>query len=106
MQGSKPPRGVKCGRTQALPVHQTSALVVQSRTRRDLEMQIEDMGGHLNAYTSREMTCYYAKVFKRDVPAAVDILSDILQKSNLDESSITHERNVILREMQEVKSPG
>lgn len=62
------------------------------------------MGAHLNAYTSREMTCYYAKVFNKDVPKAVEILSDILQKSNLDEQSINRERDVILREMQEVGS--
>ena len=59
-------------------------------------------GGHLNAYTSREMTCYYARVFKDDVPKAVEILSDILQESNLDAAAIDRERNVILREMQEV----
>jgi len=34
----------------------------QSRSVRQLEVEIEDMGGHLNAYTSRETTCYYAKV--------------------------------------------
>ena len=78
--------------------------VLQSRSVRELEVEIEDMGGHLNAYTSREMTCYYAKVFKTDIPAAVDILSDILQKSNLDENAINRERDVILREMQEVCS--
>ena len=61
------------------------------------------MGGHLNAYTSREMTCYYAKVFKADVPQAVDILSDILQNSRLEESAIQRERDVILREMQEAR---
>ena len=44
-------------------------------------MEIENMGGHLNAYTSREQTVYYAKVFKQDVPQAMDILSDILQNS-------------------------
>ena len=60
------------------------------------------MGGHLNAYTSREITCYYAKVLKKDVGRAVDILSDILQHSNLDEAAIERERSVILREMQEV----
>lgn len=62
------------------------------------------MGGHLNAYTSREITCYYAKVLKGDVPKAVQILSDILQNSDLDEQAIERERNVILREMQEVRS--
>jgi processing peptidase subunit beta len=60
------------------------------------------MGGHLNAYTSREQTVYYAKVFKNDVPQAMNILSDILQNSKLDEDAITRERDVILREMEEV----
>ena len=48
------------------------------------------------------MTCYFAKVFKKDVPKAVEILSDILQDSNLDAAAIERERSVILREMQEV----
>lgn len=60
------------------------------------------MGGHLNAYTSREQTVYYAKVFKNDVPKAVEILADILQNSLLDEGAITRERDVILRESVEV----
>lgn len=79
-------------------------LVLQSRNVRQLEVEIEDMGGHLNAYTSRETTCYYAKVFKADVPKAMDILSDILQNSRLEESAIQRERDVILREMQEARS--
>lgn len=65
-------------------------------------MEIENLGAHLNAYTSREQTCYYAKVLKDDVPKAVDILSDILQNSSLENHAIERERNVILREMQEV----
>jgi len=72
------------------------------RTQQQLEMEIENMGGHLNAYTSREQTVYYAKVFKKDVPKAMDILSDILQNSKLDEAAIERERDVILREMEEV----
>ncbi|EIE25550.1 putative mitochondrial processing peptidase [Coccomyxa subellipsoidea C-169] len=75
----------------------------KSRTTQQLEVEIENMGGHLNAYTSREITCYYAKVLKGDVPKAVEILSDILQNSDLDEQAIERERNVILREMQEVE---
>jgi processing peptidase subunit beta len=64
---------------------------------------VENMGGHLNAYTSREQTAYYAKVFKKDIPKAVDILSDILQNSTLDEKNIERERDVILREQEEVE---
>merc|ERR1712093_713401 len=50
-----------------------------NRTQQQLELEIENMGGHLNAYTSRENTVYYAKAFNADVPATVNILSDILQ---------------------------
>src|SRR6202043_934556 len=46
--------------------------------------EIEAVGGHLNAYTSRESTAYYAKVLKEDTALAVDILSDILQHSTFD----------------------
>ena len=73
------------------------------RTTSGLEEEIENMGGHLNAYTSREQTTYYAKVFKKDVPKAVDILQDILQNSSLDKAHVERERGVILREMEEVE---
>ena len=73
-----------------------------SRTKTDLEVQVENMGGHLNAYTSREQTVYYAKVLKQDVGAAVDLLADMLTGSKYDESAIETERGVILRELEEV----
>ena len=60
------------------------------------------MGGHLNAYTSRENTVYYAKCFNSDVPASVNILSDILQNSKLEPPAIERERDTILREQEEV----
>ena len=74
----------------------------KTRSQTQLEIEIENMGGHLNAYTSREQTAYYAKVFKSDVPKAMEILSDILQNSLLNEDAINRERDVILREMEEV----
>ncbi|KAF2006769.1 hypothetical protein P154DRAFT_615462 [Amniculicola lignicola CBS 123094] len=74
----------------------------QKRTQQQLELEIENMGGHLNAYTSRENTVYYAKAFNADVPATVDILSDILQNSKLEPTAIERERDVILREQEEV----
>lgn len=61
------------------------------------------MGAHLNAYTSREQTAYFAKVFKKDLPKAIEILSDILQNSQFDERHIERERGVILREQEEVE---
>lgn len=72
------------------------------RTKVQLEEEIENIGGVLNAYTSREQTVYYAKVFKKDVPQAVDILSDILLNSKFDPDAIQSERSTILREMEEV----
>jgi len=75
-----------------------------SRSQRQIEIEIENMGGSLDAFTSREQTVYYAHVFKKDVPRAVEILSDILTKSKFDKADIENERSVILREMEEVES--
>jgi len=72
------------------------------RTREQLEMEVENIGGHLNAYTSREQTVYFAQVLKQDLEQATDILSDILTNSVLDSSSIENERSVILQEMENV----
>lgn len=74
------------------------------RSQTDLELEVENMGAHLNAYTSREQTVFYAKCLSKDVPKAVEILGDIIQNSKLGESEIERERSVILREMQEVES--
>lgn len=75
----------------------------KTRTTKGLEEEVENLGAHLNAYTSREQTTYYAKVLKGDVPKAVDILSDILQNSSLQEHAVERERSVILREMEEIE---
>ncbi|MEM7654124.1 MAG: insulinase family protein, partial [Pseudomonadota bacterium] len=45
------------------------------RSARAIAEEIEAVGGHLNAYTAREQTAYYAKILKADAPLAVDILS-------------------------------
>ncbi|KAF8194153.1 Metalloenzyme, LuxS/M16 peptidase-like protein [Pholiota molesta] len=74
----------------------------QRRSQHSLELEVENLGAHLNAYTSREQTVYYAKSFRKDVPVAVDIISDILQNSKLEQAAIERERDVILREQQEV----
>ncbi|KAL1489442.1 hypothetical protein ABEB36_014336 [Hypothenemus hampei] len=74
------------------------------RTQSQLELEIEDLGAQLNAYTSREQTVYYSKCFSKDVPKAVEILADIVQNAKLGEAEIERERGVILREMQEVES--
>ncbi|KAF5279328.1 hypothetical protein FQR65_LT15401 [Abscondita terminalis] len=75
-----------------------------SRSQSQLEIEIENMGAQLNAYTSREQTVYYAKCLSKDVPKAVEILTDIVLNAKLGEVEIERERSVILREMQEVES--
>jgi predicted Zn-dependent peptidase len=61
--------------------------------------QIEDVGGYLNAYTSRERTAYYARVLSADVPLAMDLIADILRDPQMAEAEIENERGVILQEI-------
>ncbi len=60
---------------------------------------IEDVGGYINAYTSREVTAYYARVLKADVPLALDVIADILMNPVFDPREIEVERGVILQEI-------
>ncbi|HEY1299859.1 MAG TPA: pitrilysin family protein [Stellaceae bacterium] len=69
------------------------------RTALAIAEEIEAVGGHLNAYTSRESTAYYAKVLREDVPLALDILADILQNSTFEPDELERERTVILQEI-------
>ena len=71
----------------------------ERRSARAIAEEIEAVGGHLNAYTSRESTAYYARVLKEDVPLALDILADILQHSTFDPDEMERERTVILQEI-------
>ena len=71
----------------------------QRRNARDISVEIESVGGHLNAYTSRENTAYYARVLAEDVPLALDLVSDILQHSVFDEGELARERTVVLQEI-------
>ena len=60
---------------------------------------IEDVGGYINAYTSREMTAYYVRVLEDDVPLALDVISDIVLNSIFDPKELEIERGVILQEI-------
>ncbi|MEM8789009.1 MAG: pitrilysin family protein [Pseudomonadota bacterium] len=60
---------------------------------------IEDVGGYINAYTSREMTAYYARVLGADVPMALEVIADILLNPAFDGAEIETERGVILQEI-------
>ena len=69
------------------------------RSALDIAVEIENVGGHLNAYTSRESTVYYATVLKEDAALALDIVSDILMNSTFADDELARERAVVLQEI-------
>jgi len=71
----------------------------EKRDAQAIAREIEAVGGHLNAYTARETTAYYAKVLKEDLPLAADILGDILTHSTFIPEEVERERGVILQEI-------
>jgi predicted Zn-dependent peptidase len=71
----------------------------ERRSARDIAVEIEAVGGELNAYTSREQTAFHARVLKEDVPLALDMLADILVRPSFDEDELARERDVILQEI-------
>ncbi len=70
-----------------------------SRNALQIAEAIEDVGGYINAYTSREMTAYYARVLEDDVGLALDVISDIVLNPVFDQKEIEVERHVILQEI-------
>ena len=73
----------------------------KTRSARDIAEEIEAVGGHLNAHTSREFTAFHATVLKADVALALDIVADILQNSVFDDAELARERVVIAQEIGE-----
>lgn len=55
----------------------------KKRSQTDLELEVENMGAHLNAYTSREQTVYYAKSFSNDLEKSVEILSGRIRTASI-----------------------
>lgn len=70
-----------------------------NRTALDISQEIENVGGYLNAYTSRESTAYYARLLKNDASLGIDVLGDILQNSVFDPIELEKEKKVILQEI-------
>ncbi len=71
----------------------------KKRTALDIAKAVENVGGHVNAYTSRESTVYYTKMLREDVGLGIDILADILRNSVFNETDLERERHVILQEI-------
>jgi predicted Zn-dependent peptidase len=66
---------------------------------KDIADVFDGIGGNVNAFTSKEYTCYYAKVLDAHVPIAVDVLADMFLRSQLAEIELSKEKNVIIEEI-------
>jgi predicted Zn-dependent peptidase len=71
----------------------------EKRTALDISAQIEAVGGETNAFTTKEYTCYYARVLDVDAGLALDVLTDAVANSVLAEPDVETERGVILEEI-------
>ncbi|MEQ8442520.1 MAG: pitrilysin family protein [Alphaproteobacteria bacterium] len=69
------------------------------RSARQIAEEMEAAGGHMNAYTARENTAYFAKVLSEELPLAVDIIADIMTEPSFDPAELERERGVILQEI-------
>ena len=70
-----------------------------NRSARDIAEEMDMVGGQLNAFTSKECTCYYAKVTDDELRTAVDILADLALRPTFDEKELNKERGVVLEEI-------
>ena len=71
----------------------------ERRTAAEIAEAIENVGGHINAYTAREQTAYYVKLLKEDLALGADIIGDILTHSTFAPDELERERGVILQEI-------
>ena len=71
----------------------------KSRTAKEIAESFDQIGGHVNAFTSKEYTCYYARVLDEHAPMALDVLADMFFHSSFDEEEIKKERKVVIEEI-------
>ncbi len=69
------------------------------RSSLDISSAIEAVGGETNAFTSKEYTCFYARVIDKDLPLAVDVISDLITSSVVKQEDVDAERKVVLEEI-------
>lgn len=69
------------------------------RSARAIAEELDAVGGELNAFTGREVTCFHARVLDRDLPLAVDVLGDMLRSARNDQVDVDAEREVVLSEL-------
>ena len=75
----------------------------ERRSAAQIAEEMDAVGGVINAFTSKEHTCYYAKVLDENLPLAIDLLTDIFLHSSFDAEEIERERSVILQEISQAE---
>ena len=75
----------------------------KKRTVKEIAQSIESVGGYLNAFTSKEHTCYYARVLDEHLELATDVLSDMVFQPTFPEKELEKEKNVILEELKQAE---
>ncbi len=75
----------------------------EKRSAKDIALEVDELGGELNAFTTRESTTFYAKVLDEHLPAVIDLLSDIFLSSRFDPDEISKESQVIIEEIKMVE---
>jgi predicted Zn-dependent peptidase len=73
-----------------------------TRSPQQIAAHLESVGGILNAFTSREQTCYFAKIIDEHLPLAVEILADLVFNGRFDDADIQKEKNIVIDEINEV----
>ncbi|WP_339063216.1 pitrilysin family protein [Tepidibacillus marianensis] len=71
----------------------------KNRTAQEIAEAFDSIGGNVNAFTSKEYTCYYAKILDEHVELGLDVLSDMFFHSTFDEEELNRERNVVIEEI-------
>lgn len=71
----------------------------KKRTAKEIAESIDNIGGQINAFTSKESTCYYAKVLDSHIDVAIDVLSDMIFNSLFDRDEIIKEKSVVYEEI-------
>ena len=70
-----------------------------TRSALEISAALDAVGGDLNAFTTKEYTCFYARVLDADLPLAVDVVCDLITSSVIDPADVDSERGVILEEI-------
>jgi predicted Zn-dependent peptidase len=75
----------------------------RTRTAFDIATSLESVGGHLNAFTEREFTCFYAVVLDENIDLAVDVIADAVQHSVLSRADLENEKRIVYEEIKNLE---